>query len=144
MFFCPRGPGPGNPFHAPFNGEAHWREGDRSCSYCGSMHPDDFMARLEAGDVEITPTDKNYKAYLVNKGGEDFKQTYRDCPKDAKCTGPDDCTHYVTREIDQHKFYFQHLSEDQMRRMVDLVNEKKLHFQYPGYFYRMPYFMSGG
>lgn len=37
--------------------------GLRKCSYCGSVHPDDFIARLKAGD-ELGPTDKNYKAYL--------------------------------------------------------------------------------
>lgn len=40
-----------------------WRE-DQTCSYCGSMHPDEFLRRVEAGE-EITPTDKNYKAYTV-------------------------------------------------------------------------------
>lgn len=41
------------------------REGGglRKCSYCGSVHPDDLIERLKAGD-ELGPTDKNYKAYL--------------------------------------------------------------------------------
>ena len=48
--------------------EDNWyeRDGGRHCSYCGSQHPDDFMAHLEAGG-EVTPTDKNYKVYV--KGG---------------------------------------------------------------------------
>lgn len=36
-----------------------------SCSYCGSMHPDEFMRRVEEGHV-VTPTDKGYKAYIDN------------------------------------------------------------------------------
>jgi hypothetical protein len=43
-------------------------EGRRHCSYCGSLHPDDALARLARGD-KATPTDKNYKLYI---GGEKF------------------------------------------------------------------------
>lgn len=35
----------------------------RSCSYCGSAHPDDLFLHIEAGK-EIGPTDKTYKIYL--------------------------------------------------------------------------------
>ena len=35
----------------------------RRCTWCGSMHPDDFMAAIADGR-EIGPTDKNYKAYV--------------------------------------------------------------------------------
>lgn len=142
-FFCPRaaenGGGPNSPFRAPMNGEAEWRE-DGSCSYCGSLNPDTFMARLEAGDVETIPTDKSYKAYLRNRGGEPLKQTYRDCPRDSTCTGPDDCTHWVSRDIDQTKFYFQHLSTAQQERFIALYNEKRMTFAVPGHFYVRPFF----
>ncbi|CAB4155067.1 hypothetical protein UFOVP650_72 [uncultured Caudovirales phage] len=33
------------------------------CSFCGSVSGDELMAYIEAGG-ELTPTDKNYKAYL--------------------------------------------------------------------------------
>lgn len=141
--FCPRavenGGGPDSPFKPPFNGEATWRE-DGTCSYCGSLSGDTFMARLEAGDVEVIPTDKSYKAYLRNISGETFKQTYRDCPKDATCAGPDDCTHWVTRDHDQPKFYFQHLSGEQKDRFIALHNEKRMKFAVPGHFYVRPFF----
>lgn len=39
------------------------------CTWCGSMPPDDFMAAVRAG-AEISPTDKNYKAYIRLSGGE--------------------------------------------------------------------------
>lgn len=42
-------------------------DGMRCCSYCGSLHPDDFMSAIEAGE-EVVPTDKNYKAYLKTSG----------------------------------------------------------------------------
>lgn len=49
--------------------EPTWAE-DRACSYCGSMHPDDFMQAVRAGSP-ITTTDKRYKAYL-----NDYKKFY--------------------------------------------------------------------
>lgn len=44
----------------------------RHCSFCGSLHPDDFMQAARDG-VELGPTDKSYKVY-VNKpnGGSKF------------------------------------------------------------------------
>jgi len=44
-----------------------WRD-DRTCSCCGSIHPDDFMTLARSGEAEIGPTDKRYKAYV--EGGE--------------------------------------------------------------------------
>lgn len=139
--YCPRGSGPDSPFAAPFNGEMHWRD-DETCSYCGSLHPDTLMARIEAGDVELGPTDKGYKVYVDNKGGEPFRQTYRNCPRDAGCTGPDNCSHWVTREASQTKFYFQHLSAAQRTRFVELLNQGKMHLGFPGYFYTLPFFIG--
>ena len=59
------------------------RGGHMACSYCGSVHPDEFMAAVEAGEVELEPTDKSYKVYVT--GGK----------------------------LSHDKFYFQHLSEAQ-------------------------------
>lgn len=65
-WFCPRrretGAVPGSVFMTPIGGDS-WREDDRSCSYCGSIHPDAFMAEIAKG-TEIVPTDKNYKVYV--------------------------------------------------------------------------------
>jgi hypothetical protein len=75
-FFCPRGPGPDSPFKAPFDGKAEWSRrpnGDRTCSYCGSLHPDDFLdimrryAAREAG-YRFSLTTKSYKAYASRPG----------------------------------------------------------------------------
>ena len=41
----------------------HWREEDNTCSYCGSMNPEQFLKECEKG-TELTPTDKNYKVYV--------------------------------------------------------------------------------
>lgn len=142
--YCPRAVmegrgGPDTPFKPPFDGSMTWRE-DGTCSWCGSLHQDEFMRRIEAGDAEVEPTDKSYKAYLRNTGGENFRQTYRDCPASAGCTGPDDCTHWVTREVDGTKFYFHHLTDEQRKRLIELHNAGKIKFGYPGYFYVLPFF----
>lgn len=116
-----------------------WREDD-TCSYCGSLNPEVLMARLEAGDVELGPTDKSYKVYVRNDGGSTFKQTFRDCPRDAICSGPQDCTHWVTRDRDETKFYFYHLSPEQQARFIELYNEHKIKLGIPGHFYVLPFF----
>lgn len=137
---CPRRPAdPGHVFKF-LSAEDDWRD-DGSCSYCGSMNPDTLMERLEAGTVSIGATDKNYKIYVHNEGGEPFRQTYRDCPRDSDCTY-ENCTHWVTRDIDTTKFYFMHFSQEQMQRFVDLYNEKRLKFSGGFSFYVWPYFMK--
>jgi len=105
------------------------------------------MARLEAGDIELGPTDKSYKVYVHNLGGEQFKQSYRiDEPSKPGeiMKDPMDQSHWVweTRLRDECKFYFQHLSDEQRQRFVELLNDKKLKLSYPGYFYRMPFFIE--
>lgn len=88
-----------------------WHEGN-ICSYCGSLNPEEFMEKLEIGQFTLTPTDKDYKVYLDKEG---------------------DTTH--------RKFYFQHLSIEQQKRFIELLNEKKLNFAFPGHFYVMPFFI---
>lgn len=114
--YCPRGSGPDSPFKAPFNGEMHWYHtaGVEICSYCGSLHPDKLMECLEANPpAQITPTDKTYKIYVRG----------HNLPSNAK-------------------FYFQHFSMEQRQRFVELLNEKKINFAAPGYFYVKPYFIE--
>jgi hypothetical protein len=136
-----------------FARENDYDERDDSCHYCGSLNPNTFMERLEAGDVELGSTDKNYKVYVHNAGGEAFKQTYRDCPRDkelvgevgnkymvSSCEGPDTCTHWVTRDTSQTKFYFQHLSVEQQSRFINLLNEKRIKFAGGFSFYVLPFF----
>ena len=44
--------------------EAVWRM-DNTCSYCGSLHPDDFMKAVRRGDCFLGATDKGYKVYAT-------------------------------------------------------------------------------
>lgn len=99
------------PADASFNDYWYIRDHYRTCSYCGSLHPDAFMASVKDG-CKITPTDKSYKAYIAV---------------------PDN---------PHAKFYFEHLSEAQKHEFVQLINDKKLNFTEPGYFYVLPFFVK--
>lgn len=144
---------------------SHW-EDDGTCSYCGSIKPEDFLKAVEDG-LKITPTDKSYKAYIdfpptgverVMGSAWSKEQPYiggwieatpEVCAKfnyepwgqDSKFH--DGEKHWVTTGVDSvitKKFYFQHLSEDQRAEFVELYNAKKFNFAFPGHFYVMPFF----
>lgn len=159
---CPRRDeiGPSPIFKLP--AEDSWinRDGHKRCSYCGSLHPDEFMAALEAGE-RVVPTDKNYKAYLHLPNPDAGKTV-----KIGSSTGPvvnpytgeknipdpnfierltgryDRPIMGVAGDTKQVKFYFQHLSVMQRRRIVDMLNAKSLMFAEPGYFYVPPFFVE--
>lgn len=73
------------------------------------------MQWLEDQAISLTPTDKNYKVYLNSR---------------------------VAGLRVPLKFYFEHFSEAQKRRFVELHNDGKLKLEHPGYFYRWPFFMQ--
>jgi hypothetical protein len=138
-FRCPRR-GPWSPSPLKFDAEElgdHWLD-DHTCSYCGSLKGEDLLARIRAGDILLGPTDKNYKVYVKNEGGQTFKQSYRNCG--SECAGPESCTHWVTRDMEQTKFYFHHLNEEQQDEFISLYNSKVMKLDYPGYFYNLPFF----
>lgn len=91
---------------------SYWRV-NNTCNYCGSWHPDLFMAALENQTIELIPTDKSYK---VGINGLDSK-------------------------IDAIKFYWYHLSADQQHQFIKLYNQKgKILLAYPGHLYQPPFF----
>lgn len=114
QFLCPRraeSPLGASPMFARDN---DWDPVDDDCRYCGSLAPDTFMARVEAGDITLGTTDKSYKVYVHNAGGEALKPI---------------------------KFYFQHLDATQQSRFVELMNEPgKLRFKGGHGFYVLPFF----
>lgn len=65
------------------------------CSFCASMHPDEFMDGLRARTLVAGPTDKDYKAYVLRSTGR-----------------------HVAR------FYYQHFSSAQMLEFIDLYNQR--------------------
>lgn len=154
-FLCPRRSESSFGASPMFARDNDWDPSDDTCRYCGSLAPDTFMARCEAGDIELGATDKSYKVYVRNVGGGAFKQTYRNCPRDKKMVGaagneyyvsscdqgPEACAHWVTRDTDVAKFYFQHLGPEQRGRFVQMMNEPgKLRFEGGCGFYVTPFF----
>lgn len=57
---CPRRAETFGPFKLP---EFDTWGSDKTCSYCGSLSPVEFMRMVESG-IEVGPTDKNYKVYV--------------------------------------------------------------------------------
>lgn len=68
-FTCPRAveDGATSPVFR-FGTEHEWRP-DGTCSYCGSMSEDRFFHCVEELGLEVTPTDKSYKAYVRGAPG---------------------------------------------------------------------------
>lgn len=85
-------------------GPHHMNASLRSCTFCGSLHPDEFMARIKVDEPKskLNFSDKAYKTYVGDL-----------------------------------KFYWEHLSEEQMREFVQLWNERKVTSEYGA----LPYFM---
>lgn len=158
-FLCPRRAESGMAIAR--TGRDWWerRDGHLSCSYCGSLSPDEFFAAVEAG-AEVTPTDKNYKAYIdlpsPNAGqvvqiGTDSGPAYdaEGKPNLPDLTFQEEMTGHYDRPIMgtagatvMAKFYFQHLDAAAQQRFIDLINEKKMKLRMPGYFYRLPFFCT--
>lgn len=74
-FMCPRRDE--NPMSFSYPGPDHWNKfksnGNRTCSYCGSLHPEDFFEIVKkSGECvegyEIEPSDKGYKVYVRQPG----------------------------------------------------------------------------
>ncbi len=138
-----------------------WRE-DGTCSYCGSLSPDRLF-RAIAEKQKITPTDKNYKIYVTTKNLRAGQISIMGSSSSQE--QPSDRWVLVTTknlstlptwrmrgrvgdwvllepepETIEVKFYFQHLSDEERKHFVELINDKKLNIDYPGYFYRLPFF----
>lgn len=131
-FLCPRrGEAPAM-FKQP---ESDHLLADSTCSYCGSLDGNIFMERLEAGTIYLEGSDKNYKTYVrAVEGTSPILQTYR---IDDNQTGDQSKWVWETKPVEQGKFYFMHLSRDQMQRFVELWNEARVKGLYV-----LPYFMG--
>lgn len=111
LFVCPRQSSAGP--------EAFWSR-DQTCSCCGSLSEDFLLGRLDTATIVLGPTDKSYKVYVENSGGD---------PISVRGAA---------------KFYFQHLSQEGREHFVALHNqgvsgERASMWQHPPYV--MPFFM---
>lgn len=77
-------------------------------------------------------------SYCGSMSPDDFMEAVRAGTK----IGPTDKNYKAYVGEMEGKFYFQHLSDDQKKEFIDLLNDKKVNLGYPGYFYNLPYFAS--
>lgn len=69
---CPRRMGELGPWKRE-EGIDRWEyrlgDGPRQCSFCGGLHPDDFLDLVERGEARMIDTDKRYKWYVETPHG---------------------------------------------------------------------------
>jgi hypothetical protein len=92
------------------------RHDTRTCSYCGSLHPDDVITRLTAGE-KAGPTDKNYKLYVGSRDKACFQ-------------------HFNKTHMDAFIALYNAASDN-------AEGKPSMNVGTPGYFYQMPFFMRG-
>ncbi len=132
-----------------------------SCSFCGSLHPDRFMELIRDGWI-VGPTGKSYKAYVdkpytadeIAAGKQRWIVDSR-AAKAIRAVGERDgkTGEQIIADLEAQwaalphnpgrtvaKFYYQHLSEDQAREFVDLMNSGRMRIGYPGHLYVLPFF----
>jgi len=155
-FFCPRrldylSWGGYSPIFEPERqGEDTWREreGALHCSYCGSLPPARLFELIESEAAQLGPTDKGYKLYVEEWGdkekpcwechGEGATHKTAANPEGVECFVCFGAKHIPTGP--RHKFYFQHFSQEDRQRFIELHNNGKIDYGYPGYLYSRPYF----
>ena len=101
-------------------------KGFRTCSYCGSLHPDDFMRSVLEG-VVLEVTDKDYKVYLYVFGHSKFY--FQHLPAEQKREFVELYNNRPVRTYNNDDLSF--TSEEGTGMIIG----------FPGYFHPMPYFM---
>lgn len=137
-------------------------QGDNlSCSFCGSLHPADFLRLVGEGWI-VGATDKSYKAYLARPYSADevasrrahWEATDRTVRAVREIGERDGKTaEQIAADIEKvaevalapsggatiAKFYFQHLDGEQRAEFIELYNSGRMRIDSGG-FYVMPYF----
>ncbi len=148
-----------------FPGPDTWRvseSGWHTCSYCGSVHPAEYLELAEAG-TKMSGTDKSYKAYIDLPDPNPEALTVRVSQNHE----PEDKTGWVqvTEEnvasmpylrgfqsqagwwvkpeprgaVAFGKFYYQHLDKEQQDKFIELFNARVMNFGEYG-LYVTPFF----
>lgn len=92
-----------------WKGEGDWRLEwfPRSCSFCGSIHPDDAFRLLEEG-WEVGATRKPYKVYLEPPGTGEASRVELEAIREKGVEGLAD----IWRPVPPVKLYAQHLTAE--------------------------------
>ena len=95
-------------------------EHPRTCSYCGSVHPEDVIKLIEQG-WEIHPSTKSYKWYIELPGTADHQAGF------LKAIGNDEYmeaekANPFKRLSSPMKLYGQHTDKDQQNRLNRLLD----------------------
>lgn len=91
----------------------------RTCSFCGSIHPDDLLQLLLEG-WELEPTDKGYKYYVHPKGWrENFNKRMS-----SFTGGPTDIPRFWS-PTPPVKSYVMHASEEQIKKLNDALKARR-------------------
>ena len=112
-----------------------------TCSYCGSLTEDLFLASVRAGH-ELGPTDKNYKVYVKRPNPRVGKTSVvgRRSWTDASGERHHEDIHGTEPALTHDKFYFQHLSSEGQTEFLELLNSGVAKVGMPGHFYVLPFF----
>lgn len=140
---------------------------DGTCSYCGSLTEEVFMAAVMSG-CQMTPTDKNYKVYIEipnpragrrrisGMGGKSVSGNWEKAEL-KHCTLARESgwsVESVRRVVERGesvlvdiepatktaKFYFQHLSRDGRSQFIKAISSEVANVGNPGHFYVVPFF----
>lgn len=142
----------------PFKFQApEWRA-DNTCSHCGGLRPSLALKAIREG-AEVTPTDKNYKIYVVvpdpeagktrvvgsrNFPPEEGDTSWHKVDDDLKAKYPgvnfsgtfgDWVQFDVHKAVHTAKCYFNHFSASQAVEFLTLLKLGKMKVAYPGHFY---------
>lgn len=119
-----------------------WRKDD-TCNYCGSVKPELLFSAIEQG-YELGSTDKSYKVYVDLPGSGKMKVIgHSNSPQAGwKKTPFKQEWKLKQRETKRHaKFYFQHFSEADQKKFIELVNSKAIKWAGGFSLYVLPFFM---
>lgn len=102
----------------------NWSWKPRTCSFCGSVHPEDAIKLLKEG-WEVETTGKSYKRYLeppgYRKAMEKLLGNVRQRNLDAKDNPFDN--NETWSPTPPAKFYTHHLNEDTLKRFNEAIDE---------------------
>lgn len=91
-------------------------ERPRSCSFCGSVHPDDAIRLLEQ-EWEVEATGKSYKRYLNPPGTREYRQILLEQIRGDK----EEARSELVSPVPPVKLYVMHMDQRQIDRFNEII-----------------------